>query len=82
MLQFYMIKTLRTELIYFIAILVVLALVLHPDLLSTPLDRLELMKVRENYLHPFYWTLGVYLMIVVVRLIIKGFTYLKNKMKK
>lgn len=82
MIQFYMIKKLRTELMYFFAILVVLALALHPDLLSTPLARLEHMQNRGNFLHPFAWSFGLYIIVLLIRLLIKGISYLKNKVKE
>ncbi len=76
-----MIKKIRNELLYFIAILVVLALVLHSDLLTSPLARLELMHSKENYTHPLLWTSIVYLVLGVIRLIIEFFSYLANRNK-
>jgi len=77
-----MINLLKKELIYYTVILVVLALIMHPDLLSAPLERFELMNTRGNYIHPFYWSFGVYLIVVIVRLLIKGIGKLKDKFKK
>lgn len=79
LLQFQMIKTIVFELIHFSIILVLLALVQHQDLLDSPLLRFEQMQMNGNFLHPFLWTLGVYLIIGIFRLIIKGLMKFKNR---
>jgi len=77
-----MIKKIKLELLYFSLLLIVLALSMHPDLITTPLDRLDLMNQKENYLHPIFWTSIIYTMIGVLRLILKYVFYLKNRNKK
>ena len=76
-----MIKRIRNEILFFLAILVVLAFLMHSDLFTSPLERFSTMSEMGNYLHPFLWTFGVYLFIGVFRLIYMGINYLKNKKK-
>jgi hypothetical protein len=77
-----MIKVISTELAYFFTILVVLALLFHGDLLTSPLERLDRMGQMGNFAHPFIWSAGVYGLIGIVRLIIKGVHAIKNRNKK
>ena len=77
-----MIKKIKLELIYFIVILVILALLQHSDLLTSPLDRLETMTQKQNYFHPLLWTSIVYAVVGAMRLIVKYILYLKNKINK
>lgn len=72
-------KHIYKELLYFSAILVILAIMQHPDLLTAPLERLSQMNNNGNYLHPFFWSLIVYLSIGIFRLIIKFIKYLINR---
>ena len=74
-----MIKKIVLELTHFTVILVLLALVQHQDLLVSPLVRFENMQTNGNYLHPFLWALGVYLIVSFFRLIIKGLMKFKNR---
>jgi len=61
---------LKKEFIYYLITLVVLALLIHSDLLSDPAARLETMKEKENYLHPFLYSFFVYFVMLVLRSII------------
>ncbi|QOY54956.1 hypothetical protein HUE87_01545 [Candidatus Sulfurimonas marisnigri] len=76
-----MIKKIKIELLYFSIILIVLALLQHPDLLTSPLKRIDIMVEKENYLHPLLWTSTVYFALGFVRLVIKYLLYLKNRIK-
>ena len=51
----------------FILLLCVLALFMHPDLLSTPAERITLMQERGNYLHPFLYSGLIYLLLWLLR---------------
>jgi len=62
-----MLNKLIKELIYYTITLVVLALLQHQDLLTTPLDRFEKMQSMGNFLHPFIWALVIYLLIASFR---------------
>ena len=62
----------KKELLIYLLTVVISALMIHPDLLSTPLARLEMMTDRANYYHPFLFGLGIYLVIGVIRLIVIG----------
>jgi len=61
----------KNELIFFTILLIILAFIQHSDLLTNPSDRIELMTQRENYLHPFLWVALIYIVLLVVRLILK-----------
>ncbi|DAB27388.1 MAG: hypothetical protein A2513_06090 [Sulfurimonas sp. RIFOXYD12_FULL_33_39] len=74
-----MIKIIKNELIYFLLILLLLALLQHSDLLHSPIARINLMSEKGNYLHPLIWASGLYIIVILVRLIIKYILYLKNK---
>lgn len=76
-----MLKKLKIEFIYFTAILILLALLQHSDILTSPLDRIELMTQKGNYLHPLLWTSIVYLVVGLLRLVIRYIIYLKRKIK-
>jgi len=62
-----MLNKLIKELIYYTITLIVLALLQHQDLLTTPLDRLEKMQSMGNFIHPFAWALVIYLLIASFR---------------
>ena len=63
-------KAIKKELLYYLFTFIVLALILHIDLLSDPLSRLELMQEKENYTHPFVYSFVVYGVILIVRKVI------------
>jgi hypothetical protein len=77
-----MIKKTTTELVYFLAILLVLSLLQHSDLLTSPFGRIDLMVEKGNFFHPLLWTSLIYILIGFVRLIIKYIVFLKNRKKK
>ena len=62
-----MIKILKKELIIYTALLTSLILLMHPDLLSEPTDRLKTMQEMGNYVHPLLYTLFAYLVIYFFR---------------
>lgn len=57
----------KKELLYYLITLVVLSLIMHIDLLSDPSSRLEIMKEKGNYLHPFLYSFIVYGVILILR---------------
>ncbi|WP_345972270.1 hypothetical protein [Sulfurimonas diazotrophicus] len=57
----------------FALLLIALSLLLHPDLLSDPGTRLSQMTGRGNYLHPLVYTLLVYLVVLLLRGVIRLF---------
>ena len=65
-----MLRKIKIELMYFMFILLILAVVQHSDLLHSPLERLGLMAEKGNYLHPFLWSSVVYFVVAIVRLIV------------
>ncbi len=60
----------KKEIIVYLAMVFILTLVMHNDLLSSPLIRLELMYEKGNYSHPFLYTLIVYSIFLVIRVIL------------
>lgn len=57
----------KKELLVYLVILVLLAVVSHADLLSNPLLRFEKMFEKENYFHPLLYAFVVYSLILIVR---------------
>jgi hypothetical protein len=65
------------EIAIYVILLIVLAFTMHPDLLSG--ERFELMGERGNYFHPLLYTLILYLILLVIRYIIKKISSLFRK---
>ena len=72
-------KALIKEILYYFLTLLVLALIMHIDLLSDPLGRVAIMQEKENYSHPFIYAFVVYIIIFIVRKIIDFITGLFGK---
>jgi hypothetical protein len=62
----------KKELLIYIVVVILSALVFHSDLFSDPAARLEMMSDRANYYHPLIFGLGIYVLIGLVRLIVIG----------
>lgn len=60
------------ELLIFSLILLALAMLWHPDLLTDPLHRLERLSKSSmvSPWHPFFWSLGIYGFAGVIRLLL------------
>jgi H+/Cl- antiporter ClcA len=69
------------EMTIYVILLVALALVMHPDLLSNPTERFSLMQERQNYFHPLIYTFVVYLFLFIVRFVVKKTATLFKKIK-
>ena len=65
-------KKLLKEILYFIIILIILAISLHPDLLSDPMGRFKMMSYARNYGHPFFWAAIGYVVVAFHRLFFWG----------
>jgi len=72
----------KKELLYYFLTLLVLALIMHIDLLSDPLSRLQMMQEKENYTHPFLYSFVIYFIILVLRKIIDFVAGILEKKKK
>jgi hypothetical protein len=57
----------KKEVFYYLLTLVVLALIMHIDLLSDPFLRLQHMNEKENYAHPFLYSFIVYFILFIFR---------------
>ncbi len=62
--------TIKKEALIYLVTLLILALIMHIDLLSDPLSRLSLMQEKENYSHPFLYSFIIYTVILILRKII------------
>jgi hypothetical protein len=62
----------KKELLLYLFFVLITALLFHPDLLSEPEKRLEMMSDRGNYYHPFLFGFGIYLGIGILRLFAVG----------
>lgn len=60
----------KREVIIYIVMLFVLAIVMHMDLLSNPSSRFELMVEKGNYSHPFLYTFVIYSILFIIRKIL------------
>ena len=78
MIQSTMIKIIKLELLYYVAIVVILALLQHPDLLTSPLTRLNQMQNTQNYFHPLFWASILYLLVGMFRGLFAVMSKLKN----
>lgn len=65
-----MIKIIKKELVIYTALLTVLIVAMHPDLLSEPTTRLALMQQQGNYIHPLLYTFFIYLVLFFIRSIV------------
>jgi len=55
----------------FALLLVTFSLLIHPDLLSDPGTRFAQMTGRSNYAHPLLYTLLLYLVVLLMRGIVR-----------
>ena len=60
-------QVIKKELLYYLLTLLVLALVMHSDLLNNPLARLETMDEKGNYFHPFLYSFFIYAAFLFIR---------------
>ena len=59
--------SIKKEVLYYLLTLVILALIMHIDLLNNPLLRLQHMNEKGNYTHPFIYSFIVYAVILILR---------------
>ena len=64
-----MIDILKKELTIYTALLTLLIVIMHPDMLSDPTIRLGLMQEKTNYIHPLLYTFFIYLVVYFFRAI-------------
>lgn len=57
----------KREVLIYLAMLLVLALVMHSDLLSDPSSRFQIMYEKGNYSHPFLYTFFIYGILFIIR---------------
>ncbi|NPA65849.1 MAG: hypothetical protein GXO11_03105 [Epsilonproteobacteria bacterium] len=64
-------KALVREGVYFLVLLFVLALLIHPDLLSSPMERIDAAIESGNYFHPLLYTGVLFSIFFILRFIVK-----------
>ena len=62
-------KKIFKEILIYIGILLVLAIGVHPDIVTSPIDRFEMMGFAKNYGHPFVWSLASYFLLALFRVL-------------
>jgi hypothetical protein len=67
------------EVAIYAILLVTLALLMHPDLLSNPIERLSVMQERANYIHPLVYVFVIYFFLLIVRFVVKKIARLFKK---
>jgi len=77
-----MISIIKKEIVFYLVILFLLAIAKHSDLLSSPVIRFADMQSLGNYFHPFLWSAGVYLVILILRIIVKFVKKIFNRGEK
>jgi len=60
----------KREALIYIVMLLVLAIIMHMDLLSNPSSRFETMVEKGNYSHPFLYTFILYSILFIIRKIL------------
>ena len=70
---------LKREFFIYIAILILLTLVMHSDLLSNPSSRFEMMYEKGNYTHPFLYSFVIYSIFFVLKKILDFIIHLFEK---
>ena len=58
---------LKKEALIYLLILLTLALIMHIDLLSDPMSRLNTMQEKGNYFHPLFYSFIIYTVILILR---------------
>jgi len=74
-----MINIIKKELIIYVTILIVLMLLMHPDLLFNPSERLSNMKDIGNFAHPLLYTFIIYMIVYFLRVL---FSFIKRLFTK
>jgi len=60
----------KREILIYLAMLFVLSLVMHSELLGSPLLRFQMMQDKENYFHPLLYTFVIYSILFIFRKIL------------
>lgn len=61
------ISALKKEFFIYLGTLFVLIIIVHSDILSNPMARLDLMGQKENYAHPLIYSFAIYFIILIIR---------------
>jgi len=75
-------RLIAREFILYFSLVITFALLMHPDLLDAPSDRFSHLIERENFIHPFFYTLIIYLLLFVPRFLLSKFIKFFFKAKK
>jgi hypothetical protein len=74
-------KVLLREMAIYAIILLTMAFLIHPDLLTDPAQRVEILKDRGNYLHPLVYAGVLYLFTALVRIAVRFIRRIGSKQK-
>ena len=74
-------SVLKKEFFIYLATLFVLIIIVHSDILSNPMARLDLMAQKGNYSHPFIYSFILYFIILIIRKTIDFIANLFNRKK-
>lgn len=77
-----MMNIIKKELVIYTALLTVLIFMMHPDMLSDPVNRLGLMQEMGNYIHPLLYTFIIYLVLYFIRFVVGFVIKLFSKKKE
>ena len=69
----------KKEVIYYLITLLILALIMHIDLLSDPFSRFHTMHEKGNYTHPFIYSFVIYSLFFILR---KTIDFIMNLFEK
>jgi hypothetical protein len=74
-------KVLIREVLIYSTLLILLALLMHPDMIQDPSQRFSLLQSRGNYLHLFIYTTIVFLIVYVFRYVTKKIVSIVAKLR-
>ncbi|CAA6813359.1 MAG: Unknown protein [uncultured Sulfurovum sp.] len=57
----------KKELFIYFLIFFVFTLIMHSDILTNPLSRIDMMTAKENYSHPFVYSFVLYFILFIIR---------------
>jgi hypothetical protein len=74
-------KVMIREVLIYSALLILLGVLMHPDLLTHLGERFSLMQERSNFIHPFIYAFIVYIILFLFRYVTKKLALLLKKIQ-
>jgi hypothetical protein len=75
-------KVLLREMAIYAVLLLTMALLMHPDLLTDPSQRMAVLQDRGNYLHPLVYAGVLYALIGIIRIAVRFLRRIGSRQKK